>query len=183
MDLNKISRKLSKILRHDPYPFTISDEGWVSTDEIIKHYGITLDDLIYIVETNDKKRFSLNEDNTLICANQGHSENIAINKTYNQLTDPDTELILYHGTDDVIAELIKNDVMKTGNRQHVHWTPNINLAKKRANQRSEWNKTKPVLITLKIKTYLNNKGKIFISDNNVYLTPEIKPLFLNFINL
>ncbi|TXG80170.1 MAG: RNA 2'-phosphotransferase [Spirochaetes bacterium] len=183
MDLNKISRKLSKILRHDPYPFTISDDGWISTQAIINYYNITLDDLIYIVETNDKKRFSLNDDNTLICANQGHSNGIAENKVFTQITDVETEFVLYHGTDDVIAELIKNDVMKTGKRQHVHWTPNIDLAKKRANQRSEWNKTKPVLITLKIKTYLNNKGKIFISDNNVYLTPEIKTLFLNFINL
>lgn len=183
MDLNKISRKLSKILRHDPYPFTISNDGWVSTDAIIDYYGITLDDLIHIVETNDKKRFSLNHDNSLICANQGHSNGIAENKEFTQITDTETELILYHGTDDVIAELIKTDVMKTGNRQHVHWTPNIELAKKRANQRSQWNNTKPVLINLNIKKYLNNKGKIFISDNNVYLTPEVKPLFLNFINL
>lgn len=183
MELNKISRKLSKILRHDPYPFKISKDGWVSTKDIIEHYNITLDDLIYIVETNDKKRFSLNEDNTLICANQGHSNGIAENKEYVLITEEPEDLILYHGTDNIAAHLIKNDVLKPGNRQHVHWTPNINLAKKRANQRSTWNNSNPVLITLKIKTYLNNKGKLYLSDNNVYLTPEVKPIFLNFINI
>ncbi len=180
--LQKISRKLSKILRHDPYPLSLDKDGWMSCDSILNHYDITMDDLIWIVDNNDKKRFSFNDDETLIRANQGHSAGL-IENILPQITMVQQDFLLYHGTDLKTADLILADCIKPGKREHVHWTKNKDLATKRAKQRQEWNKDKPVLITLSVKKYLNNKGKLYISENDVYLTPEISNIFLNKIEL
>ena len=58
-ELVKSSRFLSKILRHNPevVGITLNDKGWASVSEILKILKIKKDDLIEIVDTNDKKRF------------------------------------------------------------------------------------------------------------------------------
>lgn len=181
MDLVKISKRMSKILRHDPHPLIMDSKGWISTTDLINHLNITQEQLQIIVDTNDKKRFMFNDDKTLIRASQGHSHGIAVDKEYPQITALQSSLILYHGTDDATWNLIKNDKIIPGSRQYVHWTANKELAEKRAKQRQYHNKTKPVLITLDAKHYLNAKGKLFLSENEVYLTPEIEGKHLNII--
>lgn len=174
MDLVKTSKRMSKILRHDPHPLTMDSKGWVKTEDLLKHLQLTQQQLDTIVETNDKKRFMFNEDKTFIRASQGHSQGVATEKEHAQLTTVQQDFILYHGTDDATWDLIKDDKIIPGSRQYVHWTPNRELAEKRAYQRKFHNKTKPVLITLSVKHYLNLKGKLFIAENEVYLTPEIE---------
>lgn len=182
-ELDYVSRKMSKLLRHDPTPLTITKEGWMSVNDLLAYFNISHEELQYIVETNNKNRFGFNEDETLICANQGHSKNIAINKQLPRITTIQQDLILYHGTDINAVKQINKTGLNPGTRQHVHWTTDIELAKKRANQKSKWNKSKPVLVTLNAKHYLNHKGILYLSDNNVYLTPDVLPLLLNFIEL
>lgn len=172
---------MSKILRHDPTPLTMDSSGWINSIDLINHFNISMDDLIDIVKTNDKQRFRFNDDRSKICANQGHSKGVAEQKELSKMTSLSGEdIILYHGTDAIAAELIKNSYIKSGNRQHVHWTQNLELATKRAKNKAGWNKSKPVLITLEVKKYLNtHKGVLYLSDNNVYLTPEISGQLLN----
>lgn len=164
---------MSKILRHDPHPLTMDNKGWVNTQQLIEHLHITQEQLESIVETNDKKRFIFNDDKTLIRATQGHSQGVATEKEQVQITKMSPEWDLYHGTDDVTWNLIKNDKIIPGKRQYVHWTLNKELAEKRAKQRQFHNKTKPVLVVLKPSSYLNGGGKLYLSENDVYLTPEI----------
>ena len=183
MDLKRISRKLSKILRHDPTPLTMDKEGWILVDDILNYFDISHDDLVEIVVTNDKQRFRFNDDETKICANQGHSKGIAQDKVLTQVTAVQQDSLLYHGTDADAAEKIKNSHIDTGSRQHVHWTTNLELAKKRAKQKASWNKSTPILVSLPVKRYLNHKGKLYLSDNNVYLTPNVPGHLLNFSEL
>lgn len=181
MDLVKISKRMSKILRHDPHPLTMDEQGWVNTHSLIIYLNITSEQLDNIVETNDKKRFKFNDDKSMICASQGHSQGIADEKQHTQIRLATKGAVLYHGTDDVIAELIKKDKIIPGKRQYVHWTQDIELATKRAKQRQLHNKTKPVLITLNVQSYLNRSGKLYRAENDVYLTPEIEGNILNYI--
>jgi len=171
--LEKKSRKISQLLRHDPKPLTMDDKGWINVIELCNHLEITLSDLIWIVDNNDKQRFSFNDDKALIRANQGHSKGIAENKEFAQIKALQEEKHLYHGTDDVTAELIKNDRILPGTRQHVHWSSNIETAKKRARQRAFHSKTNAVIITLRARNYIHSGGKLFLSENDVYLTPAI----------
>ena len=171
--LEKKSRKMSQLLRHDPKPLVMDDKGWVNSHELCKYLDITMEGLEWIVENNDKKRFAFNDDKTLIRANQGHSKGIADDKDYAKITALQVELELYHGTDNVTAELIKNDKILAGNRQFVHWSASMETATKRARQRAFHNKTNPVIVVLRARSYIHNKGKLLMADNAVYLTPEI----------
>ena len=76
----KHSKFLSLLLRHQPETIGLSLDtgGWASVEELLaklQAHGRTLSpaELDIIVSTNDKQRFSFNEDKTRIRANQGHS--------------------------------------------------------------------------------------------------------------
>ncbi len=77
--LESTSKYLSLILRHKPETIGIElDEyGWADVEELIRGISRThefnMDILEEIVRTDNKQRYSFNEDKTLIRANQGHS--------------------------------------------------------------------------------------------------------------
>ena len=79
--LRNTSKFISLILRHQPEAIGISldEHGWADVQELIdginRSDGHTLDMelLEEIVRTDEKQRYSFNEDHTLIRANQGHS--------------------------------------------------------------------------------------------------------------
>ena len=79
-EAKKISKFLSLVLRHQPETIDIEldKNGWVSVDELIlksNKKGVVFDRelLFFLVETNAKKRFALNETKDKIRASQGHS--------------------------------------------------------------------------------------------------------------
>ena len=67
--LERKSKFLSKLLRHDPQDLKMDGNGWVDTSAILKKLDITMFDLIDIVKSNDKQRFAFSEDNKKIRAN------------------------------------------------------------------------------------------------------------------
>lgn len=99
MNLIKTSRYLSLILRHKPEDagIVLDEHGWANVDELIagvsKKYPITMDILEEIVRTDDKRRYSFNEDHTLIRANQGHSVPVDVEL---EIVEPPE--YLYHGS-------------------------------------------------------------------------------------
>ena len=64
-NIKKISKTLSYVLRHHPEKLNLSmdSNGWVEISELlenlekINHLKVTMEDLHYIVNNNDKKRF------------------------------------------------------------------------------------------------------------------------------
>lgn len=89
-----------------------------------------------------------------------------------------SEFNLYHGTDKLTAEKILNSSINTGSRNHVHWTKNIMLATKRAEQRKNQTKSEAVFIVLDGKKYMSDGNKIYVSENEVYLTDEVPAKYL-----
>ena len=80
MDLIKLSKFISLILRHKPeiINLKLDSKGYVDTELLINNinensdYEIDFEILKQIVDTDDKQRYSFNEDYTKIRANQGH---------------------------------------------------------------------------------------------------------------
>ncbi len=72
-----ISKYISLILRHKPEEIgiTLDEHGWANVSELIegssKSHEFNMDMLEDIVATDNKQRYSFNEDHTLIRANQG----------------------------------------------------------------------------------------------------------------
>ena len=94
-DLMRKSRYMSKLLRHDPEDLKIDSSGYVLVSDLLSKIDATIDDLNYIIDNNDKKRFSFNSDKTKIRASQGHSKGVDVNI---DMRVADRIDILYHGT-------------------------------------------------------------------------------------
>ena len=77
MSLQETSKFISLILRHKPEEIgiTLDERGWANVDELIAGIAKTrifdMSMLEEIVRTDEKQRYSFNEDKTLIRANQG----------------------------------------------------------------------------------------------------------------
>jgi len=78
-----VSKFFSLILRHRPEQIglTLDKNGWADIDDLLAKANlhnrtglcITREVLMEVVETNDKKRFTVSEDGNRIRAAQGHS--------------------------------------------------------------------------------------------------------------
>lgn len=100
IELTRISKMLSLVLRHQPETIGLALDpfGWANTGELIEKmnaHGCTLTEALLreVVATNDKKRFSFNEDGSRIRAAQGHSLDVDL-----QLAPAVPPDYLYHGT-------------------------------------------------------------------------------------
>lgn len=75
MSLKNTSKYLSLILRHKPETIgiTLDEHGWAKVDDLIagiaKTHNCNMEILEEIVRTDEKQRYSFNEDKTLIRAN------------------------------------------------------------------------------------------------------------------
>ncbi len=81
----KLSRFISLVLRHQPEAagIRLDEHGWASVEKLIQGVngtGRSLDDALLeeIVRTDEKGRYSFNEDQTKIRANQGHSLSVDV---------------------------------------------------------------------------------------------------------
>ena len=164
-ELNRKGKYMSLLLRHKPEKedLNILKGGWVYVDELIKRLDITRNDLNYIVENDNKKRFSYNEDKIMIRANQGHSINIDLGLSKVKPFD-----VLYHGTATKnLKSIFKSGVNKM-NRHHVHLSKDMETA---VNVGSRHGNAYVLIINAK-KMY--DDGYVFyVSDNEVYLTENI----------
>ncbi|EMG45326.1 tRNA 2'-phosphotransferase, putative [Candida maltosa Xu316] len=110
-----ISKALSYLLRHGAQKekLTIDEQGYVKISDILSHqrlksYKTTRTDLERIVRENDKKRFTIKDDE-YICANQGHSLKVVKNENLTPMTvDELKKLNVYHGTYKNKLSVIKN---------------------------------------------------------------------------
>jgi putative RNA 2'-phosphotransferase len=174
----KISKFLSLILRHQPevVGLSLEENGWVSVEKLIKacaDYGkpFTFAELKEVVESNDKKRFAFNEDETKIRANQGHSVEVKIE--FEKKTPPK---ILYHGTAEKNIGVIFAEGLKKMSRHHVHLSENIETARKVGMRYG-----KPVIFEIDTEAMLLENFEFFVSENNVWLTDNIPPNLIKLI--
>ena len=121
MNLTKTSKYLSMILRHRPEVagITLDEHGWADVEELIagikKTQRFNREMLEEIVRTDQKQRYSFNEEKTLIRANQGHS--IPVDVELAQVEPPE---ILWHGTGEkYVASIDKSGLLPKG-RLYVH---------------------------------------------------------------
>ena len=157
------SRYISKLLRHDPENLKMDKEGWVLIQDLIKKVGISRILLDAIVETNDKKRFELDQYKTKIRACQGHS--IEVNLDLESVKPPE---ILYHGTSTRFVDSIFKEGLKKMNRQHVHLSNNLETAYKVGQRHGS-----PIVLLIKAKEMADYGYQFYISNNGVWLTEEV----------
>ena len=165
------SRFISLILRHKPETIgiTLDEHGWADVRELIdginRSSGHTLDlELLEeIVLTDEKQRYSFNEDHTQIRANQGHS--ILVDVELEEKTPPD---MLWHGTGEKYVSAIDVQGLIPKGRLYVHLSSDIETARNVGSRHG-----KPVIYAIDCSAMVRDGYRFFLSANHVWLTKEV----------
>lgn len=176
MKTRHLSKFLSLVLRHKPEEIglQLDRQGWASTQELLEKLQqrgmqVDIDKLREVVQTNDKQRFKLSEDESQIRANQGHS--IAIDLALQPQKPP---VVLYHGTAlRNKASILEKGLIK-GSRQHVHLSNNKETAIKVGQRHG-----KPIVLVVDTQRMETNGFEFFLSDNGVWLTDHVPPEYIH----
>jgi putative RNA 2'-phosphotransferase len=171
----RISKTLSFWLRHRPDQagLALDLQGWAPVDLVLaalanKGLRGDFETLLAVVDGNDKQRFEVSGDLTLIRARQGHS--IAIDLALPPVTPPDA---LYHGTPVRSVDAILAEGLKKMRRHHVHLSPDVETARKVGARRG-----RPAIFAIDA-AWLHKDGGVFhVTDNDVWLTDEVAPRYL-----
>lgn len=176
MDLKKTSVFISLILRHQPDVIGISLDrnGWANVHELINginktgKYSIDMPMLEEIVRTDNKKRYSFNEDKSKIRANQGHSINVDV-----ELKEAVPPEILYHGTGEKYVDSINAEGLKPKSRLYVHLSKDVETAVKVGSRHG-----KPVVYIVASGEMYRHGYKFYVSENGVWLTKNVPVDFM-----
>lgn len=171
---NRLSRYLSTLLRHQAknQGYQIDSRGFVSVKEIIKKCSTaTLDDIKQITNTNDKKRFEIEErnDGCYIRAVQGHSIP-GINPDLELITNPSQIPIVVHGTNHKAYQSIKETGLNKMGRTHIHFAHGT-LADRTVI--SGMRKTSNIMIFINVAKAMSDGIKFYKSSNGVILSEGI----------
>lgn len=175
----KISKYLSLILRHKPevIGITLDKNGWADVNKVVaginKKYNFNMEMLREIVETDNKQRYSFNEDETKIRANQGHSISVDVELTQVVLTTP-----LYHGTGTKYMNQINDEGLKKMGRLYVHMTDNFEAAVKNGKRHGI-----SAVYRIKAGEMSHNGYQFYKSTNGVYLTDHVPAEYLELIQI
>lgn len=171
MDLMKTSVFISLILRHKPDVIGISldEHGWANVQELINginktgKYSIDMPMLEGIVRTDNKQRYSFNEDRSKIRANQGHSINVDV-----ELKEAVPPEILYHGTGEKYVDSINAEGLKPKSRLYVHLSKAVETALTVGSRHG-----KPIVYTIASGEMYRQGYTFYLSENGVWLTKNV----------
>lgn len=176
MNLKKTSVFISLILRHKPevIGITLDHHGWAKVDELIKginasgKYSINMPMLEEIVRTDNKQRYSFNEDKTKLRANQGHSVKVDV-----ELKEAVPPEILYHGTGEKYVDSINAEGLKPKSRLYIHLSKDAETAVKVGSKHG-----KPIVYTVASGEMHKQGYTFYVSENGVWLTKNIPVDFI-----
>ena len=174
-----ISKYISLILRHKPETIGISldEHGWANVDELLagiaKTKPFTKEILKEIVAADEKQRYSFNEDETLIRANQGHS--IPVDAELKEMVPP---AVLYHGTGEKYTASINEIGLIPKSRLYVHLSSDCATAVKVGSRHG-----KPFVYMVAAEAMQRDGHQFFLSANGVWLTKEVPVRYLRAVQL
>lgn len=170
-DLTRTSRKMSRILRHDPQSAGVSmrGDGTVSINDLAKALEVSVAVVREIVATDEKSRYVILGER--IWAAQGHSIDVTVPL---DVVEEVPLGRLYHGTKTHNLDSIRVGGIISGDRQWVHLSGDVETALQVANRR----KGVSAILTVDAEAMLAAGHKIFRSSNGVYLVSEVLPKFI-----
>lgn len=166
----QIGKFISLVLRHEPQKIglTLDDAGWATVDDLLaglarKGKRLSVAELEDLVMTNDKQRYSFNDDHTRIRANQGHSLKLDLQLT--AMTPPE---VLYHGTATRFLDAINEHGIQKRNRHHVHLAADYETAVTVGSRHG-----KPIVLVIDTVTMQRDGHTFYRSENGVWLTDTV----------
>lgn len=171
MNYEGISKFISLVLRHKPEAanLTVDKYGYAQVDELVaylnkKYKGFTVTDLDTIVETDDKQRYSYNNDHTKIRAVQGHSIKVEL-----ELVEQQPPELLYHGTSSKYLSGIMEQGLIPKQRQYVHLSKDVETAMIVGARHGG----KTVVLKIMAQPMYISGHKFYQAENGVWLTDTV----------
>jgi putative RNA 2'-phosphotransferase len=171
-DLVRLSKTISKALRHSPWLFELEldEEGWTPIDNLLESLGrerqewrgLTEADLAEMIAQSDKKRYEIRDGK--IRAYYGHSLPGKLAKTPAQPPD-----ILYHGTTDETLGAIRRSGLLPMSRQYVHLSTDQETARLVARRK----KGKIVILVIKAGEAHRAGVKFYLGNEMVWLADSV----------
>lgn len=176
MDIKKLSKFLSLILRHKPdiVGISLDEHGWADVEALlrgIQKSGRNIDASLLekVVAENDKQRFSFSEDRKRIRANQGHSLQVDV-----ELVSRKPPAVLYHGTVERNRASIEEKGLLRGTRLYVHLSEDVETAIKVAARR----KGERLIYQVDAGRMFRDGFMFYRSVNGVWLTKRVPTDYL-----
>jgi len=174
--MKDVSRLLSAALRHKPeiLGIELDKNGWTDVTTLLdklrteKQIKLTFNQLYFLVDNNDKKRFAFNEDETKIRASQGHSVKVDL-----QLKRQKPPTFLYHGTVNKSIPKIMKSGMKKMSRHAIHLSVDTETATNVGSRRGE-----PILLQIFAGVMHMDGFKFYKSANGVWLTDDVPAKYI-----
>ena len=177
---DRLSKFISLVLRHHPEAayIQLDEHGWADVEQLLagmKKTGrkINMETLKEIVRTDEKQRYTFNEDMTLIRANQGHS--IAVDVGLKEQEPPE---FLYHGTAVGFYESIQKQGLRPMSRLYVHLSKDIETAVNVGKRHG-----KPIVLKIHSGDMCKEGYKFYLSENGVWLTKKVDAKYFERINI
>lgn len=169
------SRALARVLRHKPdlWGVRLDSEGWCQISALLagaSEHGqdLTVDDLLEIVETNDKRRFTISTDGLCIRAAQGHSVDVDL-KLRPSVPPP----VLFHGTVRKHLRAILREGLRPMTRHAVHLSATKEAAIAVGARRGA-----PVVLVVDSYAMSRDGLEFQCAENGVWLTAAVPPKYL-----
>ena len=173
--LHDTSRLIALVLRHKPevIGITLDEHGWANVDELIagisKRQQFSFEMLEEIVRTDEKMRYSFNEDKTLIRANQGHS--IPVDVELEEKIPPE---MLFHGTAEKYLTSILSQGLIPKSRLYVHLSSDHDTATKVGKRHGN-----PVVFVVDSEQMTKDGYRFYQSVNGVWLTKSVPTKYIH----
>lgn len=171
---DSMSKFISLVLRHHPEAayIQLDEHGWADVEQLLsgmKKTGrkINREILEEIVRTDEKQRYSFNEDKTLIRANQGHS--IPVDVGLKEQAPPE---LLYHGTAVGFYESIQKQGLRPMSRLYVHLSKDVETAISVGKRHG-----KPIVLKIHSGSMYRDGVPFYLSENGVWLTRKVEPKY------
>lgn len=176
MNLTRISKKLSYLLRHSTDPLLVSPQGgWADVDAVLSQLRLQWPafgpgELEQIVAQDAKGRYSFDASNRRIRANQGHS----IPGIQVDMERPVPPERLYHGTARrFLPQILDRGLLPMG-RQYVHISSDVPTAR-RVGQRHG----SPVVLAVDAGRFVRDGHSLLRSANGVWQAEHVPPEYLS----
>ncbi|WP_367136810.1 RNA 2'-phosphotransferase [Saccharothrix sp. HUAS TT1] len=164
----RLSKRMSKTLRHDPQRvgLTLDAAGWVDFEEFVRALGVSREQVLEVVERNDKKRYEVVGGR--IRASQGHTVAVELD-----LPVAEPPAVLFHGTVGRVLPDVLAEGLRPMARHDVHLSATVETAVRVGARRG-----KPVVLAVDAAAMVADGHEFRVSANGVWLVAAVPPSYL-----
>lgn len=171
----KLSKYLSKVLRHQPerVGIALSSDGWADVDSLISGcrangVDINSNDLSRIVDSPDNPRYELDPSRNRVRARYGHS--VDVRPDSRPVTPP---RFLFHGTSRTRVQQVLRDGLQSMGRRMVHLSTTRERASAVGRRHGE-----PAILVIDTRAAIADGTAFFSAGGGVWLVEWVDPSYM-----